>query len=118
MRIGREKRIGRSGWNRLGAAELCGIGRRSVWRAAAGAAVGFVPIEARAALTVARSAKGQGSLEYIMMIAAASIVIVLALVMMVKLKSSVPASVTVNGSSVGITNAIAQELGSLSGNIV
>lgn len=78
---------------------------------------GFVPIQARAALLSARSAKGQGSLEYIMMIAAASIVIVMALVMVVKLRGSVPTDVAINGTNTSISGAIAGQLGKLSSNV-
>jgi|GEM_PF-1325192 hypothetical protein len=76
-----------------------------------------VPPEARALLAVARSMKGQGSLEYIMMIAAASIVIVIALAMVVKLRGAVGSNVVVNGVNVSVTQAISNELGSLSKNI-
>ncbi len=76
-----------------------------------------LPPEVRAMLLLARSRKGQGSLEYIMMIAAASIVIVMALVMMVKLRGAVPATVSVNGTNDSVTGAIAQQLGKLSSNI-
>lgn len=78
----------------------------------------IIPVEARAMLAVAKSMKAQGSLEYIMMIAAASIVIVLALVMVVKLRASVPANVTVNGTSTSISSAISQQLGKLSNDLV
>ena len=78
----------------------------------------IVPIEARAMWTVAKSMKAQGSLEYIMMIAAASIVIVLALAMVVKLKGAVPANITVNGTSTSISSAISQQLGKLSTNSI
>lgn len=77
----------------------------------------MVPPEARALLAVARSMKGQGSLEYIMMIAAASVVIVIALAMVVKLKGAVGSNVVVNGVNVSVTQAISNELGSLSKNI-
>ncbi|MCL5419936.1 MAG: class III signal peptide-containing protein [Candidatus Marsarchaeota archaeon] len=80
-------------------------------------AEGVLPPEVRAVLLLARSRKGQGSLEYIMMIAAASIVIVMALVMMVKLRGAVPATVSVNGTNDSVTGAIAQQLGKLSSNI-
>ncbi|MEM3839039.1 MAG: hypothetical protein QXF01_00445 [Candidatus Micrarchaeaceae archaeon] len=77
----------------------------------------FVPSSALIALWLARSRKGQGSLEYIMMVAAASIVIVLALVMVVKLKAAVPSNVTVNGTSTSISSAISQQLQRLSGSV-
>ena len=78
----------------------------------------ILPASAFAFLALARSKKGQSSLEYIMMVAAASVVIVLALAMVVKLKGAVVSNVTVNGSSVGIATAIGNELGSLAGNAV
>jgi 2-methylcitrate dehydratase PrpD len=76
----------------------------------------LLPSNAVALLALARSRKAQGSLEYIMMVAAASIVIVLALAMVVKLRGAVVNNVTVNGSSVGIATAIGKELGSLTSN--
>lgn len=78
---------------------------------------GMVPPEARAMLAVARSMKAQGSLEYIMMLAAASIVIVIALAMVVKLRGAVGTGVTVNGVNTSVSQAISNELGSLSRNI-
>ncbi len=81
-------------------------------------AYGLVPPEALAFAAIARSKRAQGSLEYIMMIAAASVVIVIALAMVIKLKSSVGATVTVNGNSMGVSQAISTELGNLSSNIV
>ncbi len=76
----------------------------------------LLPAGAIAFLALARSKKAQSSLEYIMMVAAASIVIVLALAMVVKLRGAVVSNVTVNGSSVGIATAIGNELGSLTSN--
>ncbi len=72
-----------------------------------------VPPGAFALFALARSKKAQGSLEYIMMVAAASVVIVIALAMVVKLKGAVVQNVTVNGTSTGIAQAIGDELGSL-----
>ena len=80
------------------------------------AAYGLLPASAVALFALARSKKAQSSLEYIMMVAAASIVIVLALAMIVKLRGAVVSNVTVNGSSVGIATAIGKELGSLTSN--
>lgn len=77
----------------------------------------IVPPEALALLAVARSRKAQGSLEYIMMVAAASVVIVIALAMVVKLKGAVGGGVVVNGVNTSVTQAISSELGSLSKNI-
>lgn len=79
-------------------------------------AYGILPANAVALFALARSKKAQSSLEYIMMVAAASIVIVLALAMVVKLKGAVVSNVTVNGTSTGIATAIGQELGSLTSN--
>ena len=74
----------------------------------------LVPTNAAALLALARSRKAQGSLEYIMMIAAASIVIVLALAMVVKLKGAAVSSVSINGTNMSVSDAISKELGSLS----
>jgi hypothetical protein len=71
-----------------------------------------------AMLSLARSRKAQGSLEYIMMLAAASVVIVLALAMVVKLKGSVASNVIVNGNSMSVSQAIGSELSSLGSNTV
>jgi len=75
-----------------------------------------VPASVLAMFALARSKKAQGSLEYIMMVAAASVVIVIALAMVVKLKGAVVSNVTVSGSSMGVSQAIAKELGSLTSN--
>ena len=77
----------------------------------------ILPIEARALFAVAKSRKAQGSLEYIMMVAAASVVIVIALAMVVKLKGTVGGNVLVNGTSTSVTQAISGELSKLSQNI-
>ncbi|MGC8676358.1 MAG: hypothetical protein ACP5T3_02475 [Candidatus Micrarchaeia archaeon] len=74
--------------------------------------------EASAFLALARSKKAQSSLEYIMMIAAASIVIVLAVAMVVKLKGAVVTTVNVNGTNESIAQAISKELGSLTANAI
>jgi len=60
--------------------------------------------------------KAQGSLEYIMMLAAASIVIAIALAMVVSLRGSVVSSIVVNGTNMSIAQAIAHELTALSSN--
>lgn len=73
----------------------------------------LMPSSALALFALAQSKKAQSSLEYIMMVAAASVVIVLALAMVVKLKSAVVSNVTVNGSSVDIAAEIGKELSSL-----
>ncbi|MGC8699478.1 MAG: hypothetical protein ACP5HW_02960 [Candidatus Micrarchaeia archaeon] len=72
--------------------------------------------EIKGILAVAKSMKGQGSLEYIMMLAAASIVIVLALAMVVKMKHAVITNVAVNGSNMSISSAISHELSAIASN--
>ncbi|MGC8628780.1 MAG: hypothetical protein ACP5T4_01035 [Candidatus Micrarchaeia archaeon] len=78
----------------------------------------LMPAEMEALFAFARSKKAQSSLEYVMMIAAASIVIVLAISMVVKLKSAAITSVNVNGTNESIAQAISKELGSLTANAV
>ncbi len=63
-----------------------------------------------------RKMKAQGSLEYIMMLAAASIVIAIALAMVVSLKGAVVSSIAINGTNVSVAQAIAHELSALSSN--
>ena len=77
----------------------------------------IVPMEAQAFFMLARKRRGQGSLEYIMMLSAASIVILIALAMIVKLKGSVVSNVNINGSSVSISNAISGQLSGLTSNV-
>lgn len=74
--------------------------------------------EVQAMLALVKSMKGQGSLEYIMMLAAASLVIAVALAMVVKLKGAAMANVIVNGSSTSITDALSNQLSALAGNAV
>ena len=74
---------------------------------------GLVPPTAMALFALAESRKAQSSLEYIMMVSAASIVIVLALAMVIKLKGAVVSTVSVNGTNMSVSQAIAKELGSL-----
>ncbi len=73
--------------------------------------------EAAALFAICKSRKAQGSLEYIMMVAAASIVIVMAFAMMIKLKGAVAGNVTVNGANVSISKAISSELGTMAKNV-
>ncbi|MHB1830367.1 MAG: hypothetical protein ACYCO0_03150 [Candidatus Micrarchaeaceae archaeon] len=75
-----------------------------------------VPVEARALFLLADKKRVQGSLEYIMMLSAASIVILIALAMIVKLKGSVVGSVNMGGSNVSISQAISNQLSGLSSN--
>ncbi len=74
----------------------------------------IVPVEMRALLMLLRKRKGQGSLEYIMMLSAASIVILIALAMIVKLKGSVVTTVSVNGTNSSVSQAISNQLSGLS----
>ncbi len=83
-----------------------------------GMAYRFLPANALGFLALARSKKAQSSLEYIMMVAAASVVIVLALATVVKLRGAVVSNVTVNGNSIGIAAEIGKELASLTSNAV
>lgn len=76
----------------------------------------LVPADLSALFALAKSKKAQSSLEYIMMVAAASVVIVLALAMVVNLKGAVVSNVSVNGNSMSISHAISSELGSLTSN--
>ncbi len=74
----------------------------------------IVPVEMRAFLMLFRRRKGQGSLEYIMMLSAASIVILIALAMIAKLKGSVVTTVSVNGTNSSVSQAISNQLTGLS----
>ncbi len=74
----------------------------------------IVPVEMRAFLMLLGRRKGQGSLEYIMMLSAASIVILIALAMIAKLKGSVVTSVSVNGTNSSVSQAISNQLSGLS----
>ena len=74
----------------------------------------IVPVEMRALLMLLRRRKGQGSLEYIMMLSAASIVILIALAMIAKLKGSVVTTVSVNGTNSSVSQAISNQLSGLS----
>ncbi len=77
-----------------------------------------MPAEIVGLAALTRSSKAQGSLEYIMMLAAASIVIVIALAMVVKLKGAVVTNIAANGTNTSVTNAISHELSSIVGNSV
>ncbi|MGB9732546.1 MAG: hypothetical protein ACP5P2_02315 [Candidatus Micrarchaeia archaeon] len=74
--------------------------------------------EVKVFLRAARNAKGQGSLEYIMMLAAASIVIVIALAMIVEMKHAIVTSIIVNGTNMSISSAISHELAAIASNSV
>ena len=74
----------------------------------------IVPVEARAFAVLARRRRAQGSLEYIMMLSAASIVILIALAMIVKLKGAVVTNVNVGGTNSSVSQAISGQLSNLS----
>ncbi len=76
----------------------------------------LLPEEAFALLAIARGYRAQGSLEYIMMLAAASIVIVIALAMIIKLRGAVATGVEINGSNSSVASAISSQLSVLSSN--
>ncbi|MGC8662443.1 MAG: hypothetical protein ACP5RT_01505 [Candidatus Micrarchaeia archaeon] len=72
--------------------------------------------EIKGIISVVKSARGQGSIEYIMMLSAASIVIVLALAMILKMKQAIVTSIEVNGSNTSISSAISHELSAIASN--
>jgi hypothetical protein len=74
----------------------------------------WIPTDVRAALVLFRRSKGQGSLEYIMMISAASMVVLIALAMIIKFKGAVSTSTMVNGTNTSVYSAIAGDLSALS----
>lgn len=74
----------------------------------------IIPTEAQAFFMLARKSRAQGSLEYIMMLSAASIVILIALAMIVKMKGAVAGTVSINGTNVSISQAISDQLSNLS----
>lgn len=76
----------------------------------------MLPLEVQALLLSAGARKGQGSLEYIMMLSAASIVILIALAMVLRLKGSAISSVPVNGTNMSIASVISDKLASLAAN--
>ncbi len=81
----------------------------------------YMENEIKALLAMSRATKrmkGQGSLEYIMMLSAASLVIIVALAMIVKLRGAVVSSVAVNGTNVSVTKAISDSLSTLASNSV
>ena len=77
-------------------------------------AIEVISPEAACLAMMAKSSKGQGSLEYIMMLSAASIVILIALAMIVKMKSAVAGTVSINGTNMSISQAISKQLSALS----
>jgi type IV secretory pathway component VirB8 len=74
----------------------------------------IVPVEVQAFAMLAKRRRAQGSLEYIMMLSAASIVILIALAMIVKLKGAVVTTVSANGSNSSVSQAISNQLSGLS----
>jgi hypothetical protein len=69
--------------------------------------------EIGALLALGRSMRGQGSLEYIMMLSAVSIVIVIALAMVTQLKGAAVQAFS-NGSNGSIATELSRELANLS----
>lgn len=72
--------------------------------------------EVMALLAFARSRKGQGSLEYIMMLSAVSIVIVIALAMVTQLKGTA-LHAFMGGSNQSIASQLSTQLGNLTSGI-
>jgi hypothetical protein len=69
--------------------------------------------ETAALLALARSMRGQGSLEYIMMLSAVSIVIVIALAMVTQLKGTAMHAFA-NGTNQSVVAQLSKELNNLS----
>ncbi|MCL4403214.1 MAG: hypothetical protein M1500_00705 [Candidatus Marsarchaeota archaeon] len=67
----------------------------------------------RTLLLMARAAKGQGSIEYVMMLSAVSIVIVIALAMMTQLKGAAIHAM-VNGTNSSVMTELTHQLSNLS----
>ena len=67
----------------------------------------------RTALLLLRSGKAQGSLEYLMMLSAVSIVIIIALAMIAQLKGAA-VHMFFNGSNSTVSSKLASELKNLS----
>ena len=72
--------------------------------------------ETAALLALARSRRGQGSLEYIMMLSAVSIVIVIALAMVTQLKGAALHAFD-NGTNQSIATQLSRELSNLSSGV-
>lgn len=71
--------------------------------------------EMRAIFLVAKGRKGQGSLEYIMMLSAVGIIVVVALAMILQLKGTALHAFTNNGTS--ISSQLGNELQNLTNSI-
>ncbi len=69
--------------------------------------------EIRGLLLLAKVARGQGSIEYVMMLSAVSIVIVIALAMMTQLKG-VALHALVNGTNTSVMSELTHQLSNLS----
>ena len=69
--------------------------------------------ETAALVALARSMRGQGSLEYIMMLSAVSIVIVIALAMVTQLKGTAMHAFA-NGTNQSVVTQLSRELSNLS----
>jgi 2-methylcitrate dehydratase PrpD len=80
--------------------------------------MGYIPYvdEISALLAMARAGKAQGSLEYIMMLSAVSIVIVIALAMVTQLKGTA-VHAYMNSSNQSVSARIANELVGLTNSI-
>ncbi|MDE1868956.1 MAG: hypothetical protein KGH60_03260 [Candidatus Micrarchaeota archaeon] len=72
--------------------------------------------EIYAMLALARSRKAQGSLEYIMMLSAVSIVIVVALAMVMQLKGTAVHAFA-NGTNQSVATELGRELANLSNGV-
>ncbi len=69
--------------------------------------------EIRILLLMAKSARGQGSIEYVMMLSAVSIVIVIALAMITQLKG-VALHALMNSTNSSVMSELAKQLSNLS----
>ncbi len=70
--------------------------------------------EIKALLTMARVSKGQGSLEYIMVLSAVGIIIVIALAMVTQLKGTAMHAFFGSSSNQSVATQLANELSNLS----
>ncbi len=68
----------------------------------------------RVLLMTAKTKKGQGSLEYIMMLSAVSIIIVIALAMIMQLKGTAIHAFSGNSVNQSVTGQLTNELSNLS----
>ena len=70
------------------------------------------PVWAAAAAALIRSSKGQGSLEYIMMVSAVRVIVVIALARMMQLKG-VALHSFYNGTNSSVAQSLSKELSNL-----